>query len=99
MSLLDQLLLIPLPPQPDVDRVRIEKSPELARLGESVRREREFMGWSAAELAARAGVHLNTVYGLETGRHDVYYTTLAAIADALGVEASDLVRWAEEEEE
>lgn len=54
----------------------------------SLRRER---GWLQQELARRAGVSMQTVSNLETGRHVPDTATLLKIARALGVGLGELL--------
>lgn len=66
--------------------------PELRqRIGEAVRRERFRLGWSAAELARRAGVSKGNLSQLESGAGNPTVETLWALSDALGLPFSALV--------
>jgi transcriptional regulator with XRE-family HTH domain len=54
-------------------------------VGDKVRDLRKERGWSQQELAGRAGISMQTVSNLETGRHVPGIATLSKIAGALGV--------------
>ena len=45
------------------------------------------------ELAARTGVGFDTISRIETGRQRPRISTLRRLAEALGVEAEDLIEW------
>ena len=66
-------------------------APDDTVLGELLRQHRERLGWSQEELAARVEPPLsaNTVSNLERGRTRPYRHTLAALCDALGLEATE----------
>lgn len=59
--------------------------------GERVRELRKARGWLQRELADRAGVNMQTVSNLETGRHAPELPTLTKIARALGVGLGELL--------
>ena len=54
-----------------------------ARIAQEVRRRREAAGYTQAQLAARAGVRLETINRLEKGRHSSTVTTMEKIERAL----------------
>ena len=60
-------------------------------LGEQVRRLREDRFLSPSELAEKAGISRNTLYRIESGQYAAYPKTVRKIADALGVQPTDLV--------
>ena len=62
-----------------------------APVGDKVRDLRKERGWSQQELADQAGISMQTVSNLETGRHVPGIATLSKIAGALGVPLSDLL--------
>jgi len=62
-----------------------------ALVGDKVRGLRKGRGWSQQELADRAGISMQTVSNLETGRHVPGMATLSKIAGALGVSLPDLL--------
>lgn len=59
--------------------------------GDKVRGLRKARGWLQQDLADQAGVSMQTVSNLETGRHAPEFPTLAKIAKALGVGLADLL--------
>jgi HTH-type transcriptional regulator, competence development regulator len=60
-------------------------------LGEQVRRLREQRYLSQSELAARAKISKNTLVRIESGRFGVIPRTVRQLAEALGVDPSELV--------
>ena len=64
-----------------------------ATLGWRVKRCRESLGWSQADLAFMAGISTWAVHRLEhgTGTRGVYVSTLAPVARALDVSMDSLV--------
>ena len=60
-------------------------------MGGRVRELRAARGWLQQDLADRAGVSMQTVSNLETGRHVPGTATLAKIAGALGVPLAELL--------
>lgn len=64
---------------------------ELTRLGERFRQVRERQQVSSADLAARARIDLRRIRDLEAGRFDPAYDDLLALADGMGVRASELM--------
>ncbi len=60
--------------------------------GPKVRERRTALGFSQEHLAHEAGISLNAVHKLEMGRiSDPHYSTLSAIAHALGTTVAELV--------
>lgn len=59
-----------------------------------IRRLRTALGWSQSYLARKAGIHRNTVSAIEASSMnvDVKMSSLAAIADAFGVELHWLLK-------
>jgi transcriptional regulator with XRE-family HTH domain len=76
-------------------RMRKPRSTRLARLGEALEATRRSAGFSQEELAARSGLHITHIGGLERGARNPTYETLGQLSDALGVSLSDLVAAAE----
>ena len=72
-----------------------QPSPPLATIAASLRRERERVGISIAELARRAGVAKSTLSQLEAGTGNPSIETLWSLGVALGVPFSQLVEPAE----
>jgi predicted ATPase/transcriptional regulator with XRE-family HTH domain len=66
-------------------------APDSTLLGELLRQHRERLGWSQEELAGRVEPPLsaNTVSNLERGRTRPHRHTLAALCDALGLDAAE----------
>jgi transcriptional regulator with XRE-family HTH domain len=68
---------------------------QLLALGRAVREIRGERGMGVAQLASAAGVDLRQIAALEAGRLNPAYELLLALAEALGVPASELVVRAE----
>lgn len=68
-----------------------DHQPPLAAIAAAVRRERERLGISSAELARRAGIAKSTVSQLEAGTGNPSIETLWAIALVVGVPFATLV--------
>ncbi|ALE73175.1 hypothetical protein Ae168Ps1_0999 [Pseudonocardia sp. Ae168_Ps1] len=69
----------------------MERTPPLAAIAAAIRRERERLGISSAELARRAGIAKSTLSQLEAGTGNPSVETLWAIAVVAGVPFSTLV--------
>jgi transcriptional regulator with XRE-family HTH domain len=63
----------------------------LRAIGTRIRRAREGRGWSQETLAAEAGLDRSYMSGVERGVRNLSVLKLAAIANALGVPARDLL--------
>lgn len=72
------------------------KSPDLAALGEAVRRLRTEAGLSQEQLAERAATDFTAVGGVERGQRNPSYSTLLRLAAALGTSVSAIVALADE---
>lgn len=59
-------------------------------IGEEVRRRREELGLTGAQLAKRAGLAPSAVSQIETGKRSPSSTSIIKLAAALGVEPGDL---------
>src|SRR5215218_7818383 len=59
-------------------------------IGEEVRRQREELGLTGAQLAARASLAPSAVSQIETGRRNPSSMSVMKLADALGVEVGEL---------
>ena len=59
-------------------------------VGREVKRLREAKGWSQTRLAAEAGMSVSGISMIENGHRNLSTTTLARLAEALGVEVVDL---------
>jgi len=60
-------------------------------LGEEIRRRRVALGVGETELARRAEIHRNYLHSVEAGERNISVSNLKRIADALGVDISELV--------
>jgi len=60
-------------------------------IGERIKQARQAAGWSQEALGREAGVHPITIVKVETGRHRPTLKTLTALADALGLDAGELL--------
>jgi transcriptional regulator with XRE-family HTH domain len=74
-----------------MERTLHEPAPPLATIAAALRRERERVGVSIAELARRAGVAKSTLSQLEAGTGNPSIETLWSLGVALGVPFSRLV--------
>ena len=64
---------------------------EIARgIGERIRTERRFRGWTLSELAACTGIGISNLSRLEKGRHLPRLETLDKVAEALGLPVAAL---------
>ncbi len=75
-------------PKEDLDRA----GEVLAQFGDGVRQLRAARGISQAELAHAAGLHPTYVSGIERGRRNVSLLNIVALAEALDVGPSELLR-------
>ncbi len=64
-------------------------------LGQAIRREREKLGLSQEEFAERANVHRTYISSIELGKVSMGIEIANALAHALGITLSELVRKAE----
>ena len=60
------------------------------KFGEKIRELRRAKGLSQEELAFRAGIHRNYLGGIERGERNPALDNIAAIAEALGIDISEL---------
>lgn len=67
----------------------------LANIGRAIRQFRHELGVSQEELGYRAGLHRTYVSDLERGRRNPTAWTLRQLAEALGVEPSEIFERAE----
>lgn len=67
-----------------------ESDPRLVSFGLRLRAARKAAGLSQTELGERAGLHRVTVARLEAGKHDITFTSLVQLAEALSVSPSAL---------
>ncbi len=63
----------------------------MKRIGDRIRHSRECKKWSQLKLAARSGLHANTIGNYERGDSSPNADRLQAVAGALGVDARRLV--------
>jgi predicted transcriptional regulator len=61
--------------------------------GERLRRIRQERALSLRDLGDRSGVSFDSIHKLETGRRQAQPRTVRKLAEALGVEAEELVGW------
>jgi transcriptional regulator with XRE-family HTH domain len=72
-----------------------QRDPLLVGLGEAIRSLRDELGVSQERLGLESGVHRNYIGGIERAERQPSVTTLARLAQALGVKPSDLLSRAE----
>lgn len=65
--------------------------PELIAFGQHVSKLREKAGKTQFELASDLDIERSYISLIETGRKNVTYTTLLALAEGLGVSIAELV--------
>lgn len=68
-----------------------KRSPFLQEFGKRIRQLRKEAGFSQEDLAAHCGLHRTYIGSVERGERNVTLTTIATIADSLGVEPAQLV--------
>jgi transcriptional regulator with XRE-family HTH domain len=73
---------------------RFHRSPIAVKLGHVVREARDERKLTQEQLAEHASLSKNAVGNIERGEFDVTVATLKRVADALGTDASDLLRTA-----
>jgi len=61
------------------------------QVGKNVKRIRTENGWSQEEFAFETGLHRTYVSGIERGIRNPTVTIIARMAEALGVEANELL--------
>ena len=67
-------------------------SPILLKFGNRLRTLRRERGISQEKLAELSGLHRTYVGGIERGERNIGFVNLAALAEALGISLSTLVR-------
>ena len=72
-----------------------QRDPLLVGLGQAIRNLRDELGVSQERLGLESGVHRNYIGGIERAERQPSVTTLARLAQALGVKPSDLLARAE----
>ena len=79
------------PPRDRLEAMAMDSRPAAkAELATRLQKLRHDAGLSRAQLAARSGLHVNTLAKLEAGRTAATLTTVTALAQALGITLSDL---------
>lgn len=65
-------------------------------IGEELRRTRDTIGWTRAELAARLpfSIHIQTLAGYERGAVQCSTSRFTVLCDTMGVSAPDVLAWA-----
>lgn len=71
-------------------------SPTPTQLGIVIRKLRKRRRLTIESLAASAGIHTTYLSGIELGRRNPTWKVIGLLAEALGVEISDLARLTEE---
>lgn len=66
-------------------------NPALVKLGKAIRDKRKAQGLSQEALAEKAEIDRSYMGGIERGEHNLAFSSLLKIADALGVNASKLL--------
>ena len=61
-------------------------------LGANVRRLRERRGWTQHQLSDASSLHVTYISGVERGRRNITLDVVGRLAEALGVDACDLLR-------
>jgi transcriptional regulator with XRE-family HTH domain len=79
-----------------LDEIKINEEEFLYHMGLSIKKYRCIAGMSQEQLSNAIECDKNTVGNIERGEQDPRITTLARIADGLGVSCSRLLREAEE---
>jgi transcriptional regulator with XRE-family HTH domain len=69
----------------------VKEDPRIV-LGKTVRRHRKALGWSQEALAEQAGLHWTYIGGIERGERNVALLNITAIARALKIRLSELVK-------
>lgn len=59
--------------------------------GQKLQKLRRRRLWLIGDLADRSGVHRNTISKLENGKGGAYPETIRRLADALGVDPTELI--------
>ena len=59
------------------------------KAGESIRYERMIRGWTQDDLSKHAGIHRDTISGIESGRHRARPSTLRKLAGTFDCEIRD----------
>jgi transcriptional regulator with XRE-family HTH domain len=70
----------------------VKKLPPKKLLAANLRKLRTDIGLSQEELAERAGLHRTYVSSIERGERNVSVVNICLLADALGIEPSELLK-------
>jgi len=70
-----------------------DRSDPRRRFGRRLAQIRRSLPLTQAELAERSGIHRTYISGLENGERNIGLLNLVRLADALGVEPVELLRW------
>src|SRR5262245_61298286 len=72
-------------------KLKKRKSQRNFEIGASIRRQREAMGMTVAQLAEAIGVSRNTLTNYESGKTEPTASDLVQLSDALGCPVSELL--------
>lgn len=72
-----------------------QRDPFLVDVGEAIRNRRDELGLSQERLGLESGIHRNYIGGVERAERRPSVTTLARLAEALGMRPSELLARAE----
>ncbi len=82
-------------PSANVENTKGRRQAAVEALGKTIKAERNAAGLSLDALGAAVGIHRNTVHNYEKGAKEIPFGTLVDIADALGLDVTELTRGAE----
>lgn len=71
---------------------QVNTDPIHSRLGENLKRIRTQLGMSQGDVAKKIGADRAYVSGVENGRRNVTLSTIAKLAQSLGVEVDELMK-------
>ena len=71
--------------------MKIMKNIELIKLGQKIKFERKKRNLSQEELVELSGISVHGISNIETGKTDIKYTNLLALANAFNLKISELL--------